>query len=70
MPTGRVKFFDDVRGFGFIEPDEGGQDIFVHIRNVERAGMNTLAEGQPISFDVMADPKKGGKTAAINLRSA
>ena len=58
MPTGTVKWFDDRKGFGFIQNDEGGQDVFVHRSAVERAGMNTLREGQKISFDIQKDPKK------------
>lgn len=69
MPTGTVKFFDATKGFGFISPDDGGQDVFVHISAVERAGMGTLADGQKVSFDVVLDNRKG-KSAADNLRAA
>lgn len=69
MATGTVKFFNSTKGFGFISPDEGGDDVFVHISAVERAGMRTLMEGQKISFDTVMDPRKG-KSAADNLRAA
>lgn len=69
MPTGTVKWFDDRKGFGFIQSDEGGQDIFVHRSAVERAGMHTLREGQKIRFDVQKDPKRN-KESAANLQDA
>ncbi|MCO5147057.1 MAG: cold-shock protein [Aquamicrobium sp.] len=69
MTIGTVKFFNATKGFGFIAPDEGGDDVFVHISAVERAGMHTLVEGQKISFDAVMDSRKG-KTAADNLRAA
>src|SRR5437762_53448 len=59
MTTGTVKWFNNQKGFGFIQPDQGGQDVFVHISAVERAGMNTLNEGQKISFEVVADRRTG-----------
>jgi CspA family cold shock protein len=68
MTVGTVKFFNEKKGFGFIAPDDGSQDVFVHISAVERAGMTTLNEGQRVSFDVLADPRKG-KTNAQNLRA-
>jgi CspA family cold shock protein len=68
MPTGTVKFFNADKGFGFIVVDGGGPDIFVHISEVERSGMNTLREGQKVSFDSKMDPKKG-KANAANLRA-
>jgi cold shock protein len=68
MPTGTVKWFDAQKGFGFIAPDTGGADVFVHISAVERAGLPGLKEGQKIKFDVVADPRKG-KTSADNLES-
>ena len=68
MATGTVKWFNNQKGFGFIQPDEGNQDVFVHISAVERAGMSTLNEGQKVSFDVVAD-RRSGKSAAENLRS-
>jgi CspA family cold shock protein len=67
MATGTVKFFNTSKGFGFIQPDDGSTDVFVHATAVERAGMHSLEEGQKISFDVVAD-KKSGKNAADNLR--
>ena len=68
MPTGTVKFFNENKGYGFIQPDEGGQDAFVHITAVERAGMNSLRENQRVAYDLEADRR--GKMAATNLRSA
>lgn len=67
--TGTVKWFSDQKGFGFIVPDNGGSDVFVHISAVQKAGMNTLREGQKISFDLQRDPKKG-KDSAANLKNA
>jgi cold shock protein len=64
--TGTVKFFNADKGYGFIKPDDGGRDIFVHITAVERAGMTTLAEGQKISFEVEPD-KKGKGPKAVDL---
>ncbi len=69
MTTGTVKFFNTQKGFGFIQPDGGEKDVFVHISAVERAGMATLSEGQKVSFDIVAD-RRSGKSAADNLRSA
>jgi CspA family cold shock protein len=69
MTKGTVKFFNDQRGFGFIQPDDGGKDIFVHISAVERAGMRVLNEGQKIAFDVVTDRKNPGKSPAENLRA-
>jgi len=66
MTIGTVKWFNTTKGFGFIQPDDGGQDVFVHISAVERAGM-TLTEGQKVSFDVERDQK--GKTSAVNLKA-
>ncbi|MEQ9138688.1 MAG: cold-shock protein [Thalassobaculum sp.] len=68
MATGTVKWFNAQKGFGFIEPDGGGSDAFVHISAVERAGMSTLREGQKVSFEVVAD-RKTGKMAVDTLRS-
>ncbi len=68
MTTGTVKFFNATKGFGFITPDDGGPDVFVHISAVERAGLGTLADGQKVSFDAVLDKRKG-KSAAENLRS-
>ena len=69
MQTGKVKWFNAKKGFGFIEPETGGADVFVHISAVEKAGMNNLFEGQRISYEVQMDPKKG-KANAINLKEA
>lgn len=69
MAIGTVKFFNSTKGFGFISPDAGGDDVFVHISAVERAGMRTLVEGQKVSFDTVMDPRKG-KSAADNLQAA
>ncbi len=69
MPVGTVKFFNSDKGFGFIAPEGGGADVFVHISEIERSGMSTLAEGQKVSFETKIDPKKG-KPNAVNLRSA
>jgi len=69
MNTGIVKWFNDQKGFGFIPPTNGGNDVFVHISAVERAGMSTLNEGQNVSFDIAAD-RRTGKSAAENLRAA
>jgi len=66
MPNGTVKWFNPTKGFGFIQPDSGGADIFVHISAVERAGLSSLNEGQKVSFDEERDPKKG-KTSAVNI---
>lgn len=67
MPIGTVKFFNSTKGFGFIQPETGDKDVFVHISAVEQAGMGTLTEGQRVSFDVVTDR---GKPAAGNLKSA
>ncbi len=69
MTTGTVKFFNTTKGFGFIAPDGGAQDVFVHISAVERSGMTTLSEGQKVSFDIVADTRSG-KSAAENLQEA
>ena len=68
MPTGTVKFFNVDKGYGFIAPDDGGPDSFVHISAVERSGMATLTRDQRVQFEVEAD--KRGKMAAVNLQSA
>lgn len=59
MPTGTVKFYNTQKGFGFIEPDDGGQDVFVHATALERAGMGPLVEGQKVSFDTEIDGRSG-----------
>ena len=68
MPVGTVKFFNVQKGFGFIQPDDGSKDVFVHISAVERAGMPGLNEGQKVSFEVVAD-RRTGKSSADNLRA-
>jgi CspA family cold shock protein len=68
MNTGIVKWFNNQKGFGFIQLENGSTDVFVHISAVERAGMNTLNEGQRLTFDVVAD-RRTGKSAAENLRT-
>ena len=69
MTTGTVKFFNTTKGFGFIAPDDGAADVFVHASAVESAGMATLSEGQKVSFDIVKD-QRSGKNAAQNLQSA
>jgi cold shock protein len=69
MQTGTVKWFNAQKGYGFIQPDKGGPDVFVHISAVERAGMNSLDEGQKVNFEVVAD-KRTGKSSAGNLKAA
>ena len=69
MPVGTVKWFNSPKGYGFIQPDAGGPDVFVHISAVERAGMNGLAEGQKISYEEQVDPRRG-KSSAENLKAA
>jgi CspA family cold shock protein len=68
MPTGVVKFFNESKGYGFIAPDDGGNDAFVHISAVERSGMRTLRENQRVGYDLEEDRR--GKMAATNLRDA
>ena len=67
MATGTVKWFNATKGFGFIQPDGGGKDAFVHISAVERAGLGTLNEGQKIEYDVVTDGRTG-KASADNLK--
>ena len=69
MPTGTVKWFNGQKGFGFIQPHDGGNDVFVHISAVERAGLGSLNEGQKLTFDLVAD-RRTGKSSADNLRTA
>jgi cold shock protein len=69
MATGTVKWFNGTKGFGFIQPDQGGTDVFVHVSAVERSGMNNIVEGQKISYEVVRDTKTG-KMAAENLQAA
>ncbi len=66
MSEGKVKFFNSQKGFGFIEPTDGGKDAFVHISAVERAGLSNLSEGQKVGFDLVTD-RKNGKMSAENL---
>ena len=66
--TGTVKFFNPTKGFGFIQPDDGSKDVFVHITAVETAGLGTLSENQKISFDIQKG--NNGKFSAINLKAA
>ena len=68
MSSGTVKWFNPAKGFGFIQPDDGSADVFVHISAVERAGLSTLNEGQKVSFEVERDPKRG-KTSAVNIKA-
>jgi CspA family cold shock protein len=68
MSNGTVKWFNGQKGFGFIQPDDGSKDVFVHISAVERAGMSSLNEGQKVSFEVVAD-RRTGKSSAENLRA-
>jgi CspA family cold shock protein len=67
MAIGTVKWFNNAKGFGFIQPQEGGKDVFVHISAVERAGMSSLVEGQRLSFEVQTER---GRSAAVNLKTA
>ena len=69
MAKGIVKWFNDQKGFGFIQPDDGSQDVFVHISAVERAGMRSLNDGQKISFELVRD-RKSGKMSADSLQAA
>ncbi|MQW85907.1 cold-shock protein [Sinorhizobium saheli] len=68
MASGTVKWFNSTKGFGFIQPDDGAADVFVHISAVERAGMSTLKDGQKVSFELAQD-RRTGKTSAENLRA-
>ena len=69
MNTGTVKWFNEQKGYGFIQPDNGGKDVFVHISAVERAGIRSLREGQKVSFELQTD-QRNGKTSAVNLQAA
>lgn len=69
MTTGTVKFFNSTKGYGFIQPDDGSTDVFVHISAVERAGMHTIVEGQKLSFEAVRDTRSG-KIAADRLQAA
>ena len=67
MPLGTVKWFNPTKGYGFIQPDSGGKDVFVHISAVQRAGMETLEEGQRLEFQVV--PGRDGRTSADNIKA-
>lgn len=69
MATGSVKWFNSTKGYGFISPDDGSADVFVHISAVERSGMGQLNEGQKVSYELEVDSKRG-KSSAVNLRPA
>ena len=69
MTNGTVKFYNDQKGFGFIQPDDGGKDVFVHATALERAGLRSLSEGQRVSFDTQED-RRTGKTAVANIQMA
>ncbi len=66
MPVGTVKFFNESKGYGFIQPEDGSKDVFVHISAVERSGLRSLREGQKVSFEIETD-RRSGKAAAVNL---
>ena len=68
MATGTVKWYNDQKGYGFIQPDNGGKDVFVHVSALERAGLRGLSEGQKVSYDVEAD-RRSGKESATNLKT-
>lgn len=69
MNTGTVKWFNEQKGYGFIQPDGGGKDVFVHVTAVERAGLRGLQEGQKVSYELETD-RRNGKTSAVNLKAA
>ncbi|GEP07779.1 cold-shock protein [Methylobacterium oxalidis] len=69
MSTGTVKWFNETKGFGFIQPDDGSKDVFVHISAVERSGMHSLVEGQKVAYEMETD-RRSGKQAAGNLKAA
>ncbi|HLM38859.1 MAG TPA: cold-shock protein [Microvirga sp.] len=69
MPTGTVKWYNETKGYGFIQPDSGGKDVFVHATALERAGLRGLAEGQKVSYEVESD-RRTGKESAGNLKMA
>ena len=67
MPTGTIKWYNDQKGYGFIQPESGGKDVFVHVSAVERSGLNGLAEGQKVSYEVQTD-RRSGKDAAESIK--
>ena len=69
MDTGTVKWYNDQKGYGFIQPDNGGKDVFVHATALERAGLRSLREGQKVTFELQTD-QRNGKTSAVNLQAA
>ena len=69
MNTGTVKWYNETKGYGFIQPDNGGTDVFVHATALERAGLRSLREGQKVSFELQTD-QRNGKTSAVNLQAA
>ena len=68
MDTGTVKWYNDQKGYGFIQPDNGGKDVFVHATALERAGLRGLREGQKVSYELQTD-QRNGKTSAVNLQA-
>jgi CspA family cold shock protein len=69
MNTGTVKWYNETKGYGFIQPDNGGKDVFVHATALERAGLRSLREGQKVTFELQTD-QRNGKTSAVNLQAA
>ena len=69
METGTVKWYNETKGYGFIQPDNGGKDVFVHATALERAGLRSLREGQKVSFELQTD-QRNGKTSAVNLQAS
>ena len=69
MATGTVKWFNATKGYGFIQPDDGGKDVFVHVSAVERSGLGRIDEGQKLSYELERD-RRSGKEAAVNLQAA
>ncbi len=69
MNTGTVKLYNETKGYGFIQPDNGGKDVFVHATALERAGLRGLREGQKVSYELQTD-QRNGKTSAVNLQAA